>query len=151
MVISSARLHDIGKIVITDLILNKPENLTNEEIDLIKTHTLEGEKIIDTIITETGQELFLQYAKLFAGCHHERWDGMGYPRGLKGEEIPLHGRIMAIADAYDALISDRPYKKALTHAAATDILKNNSGTHFDPEIVKIFLVCEKKFERVSAE
>jgi len=151
LVISSARLHDIGKIVITDMILNKPESLTDDEFDMIKTHAAEGEKIIDKIILESGDDIFLQYAKLFAGYHHEKWDGTGYPYGLKGKEIPLQGRIMAIADVYDALVSKRPYKAAFTHEKAVEIIKNNSGKHFDPELINIFALCVKDFERVDVE
>jgi len=138
-VISSARLHDIGKITITDLILNKPDKLTAEEYELMKTHASEGEKIIDSIIADSGDEVFLKNAKLFAGYHHERWDGTGYPHGLKAREIPLQGRIMAVVDVYDALISDRSYKKAFTHEEAVEIIKESRGSHFDPEIVDVFL------------
>ena len=149
LIISSARLHDIGKITISDLILNKPGALTSEEFEIIKKHAAEGERIIDSIMAESGDETFLKYAKLFAGSHHERWDGTGYPRGLKGEEIPLQGRIMAVADVYDALVSERPYKKAMPHSEAVNIIKNNSGKHFDPQLVKLFLACEKSFESVD--
>ncbi|MCL2443417.1 MAG: response regulator [Treponema sp.] len=146
-VISSASLHDIGKIVIVDSILDKPGKLDSQEFDMMKTHVVEGEKIIDRIMIESGDKTFLQYAKLFAGYHHERWDGTGYPYGLKGEEIPLQGRIMAIADVYDALVSERPYKKAFPHKEAVEIIKNSSGTHFDPELVIIFLAYEKEFDK----
>jgi len=144
-VVSSARLHDIGKITISDLILNKPGKLTTDEYELMKTHASEGEKIIDSIITESGSEAFLQNAKLFAGCHHEKWDGTGYPHGLNGADIPLQGRIMAIADVYDALISDRPYKLAFTHEKAVVIIKESSGSHFDPKIVDVFLEVSDLF------
>lgn len=148
--VSSSRLHDIGKIVITDLILNKPGNLTDEEFEIIKTHTIEGEKIIDTIMEESGHEAFLQHAKLYAGSHHESWNGKGYPRGLKGEEIPLQGRIMALADVYDALLSDRPYKKAFTHEKAVEIIKESRGSHFDPKIVDVFLEINEMFAEISS-
>jgi len=144
-VISSARLHDIGKITISDLILNKPAKLTVEEYELMKAHAIEGEKIIDSIIIESGNEVFLQNAKLFAGCHHEKWDGSGYPRGLKGMEIPLQGRIMAVVDVYDALISDRSYKSAFTHEKAVEIIKESGGSHFDPKIVDVFLEVSDLF------
>jgi len=150
-VISSASLHDIGKIVIIDSILDKPGKLDSQEFDMMKTHVVEGEKIIDRIMAESGDMTFLQYAKLFAGYHHERWDGTGYPYGLKGEEIPLQGRIMAIADVYDALVSTRPYKKAFPHIEAVEIIKNSSGTHFDPELVLIFLAYEKEFEKAGTD
>jgi putative two-component system response regulator len=146
IVISSSRLHDIGKIAVTDLILNKPGSLTADEYALMKTHASEGEKIIDSIISESGDEAFLRYAKLFAGFHHEKWDGTGYPRGLKGADIPLQGRIMAIADVYDALISDRPYKRAFTHEKAIEIIKESRGSHFDPEIVDVFLAISDSFK-----
>ena len=144
-VTSSSRLHDIGKIVITDLILNKPEKLTAEEFETIKTHTIEGERIIDSIIAETGDGAFLQNAKLFAGYHHERWDGSGYPYGLKGGEIPLQGRIMAIADVYDTLVSERPYKKAFTHEKAKEIIIENRGTQFDPNLLDLFIEISDTF------
>jgi putative two-component system response regulator len=147
-VISSARLHDIGKITITDLILNKPGKLTPDEFELMKTHSIEGEKIIDSIILESGNEAFLLNAKLFAGSHHEKWDGTGYPRGLKGADIPLQGRIMAVADVYDALISERPYKKAFTHEKAVEIIKESRGSHFDPKIVDVFLEVSDLFKEV---
>jgi len=151
LAVSSSRLHDIGKITITDLILNKPGNLSLDEFDTIKTHVAEGEKIIDRIMEESGDETFLQYAKLFTGYHHEKWDGSGYPHGLKANEIPLQGRIMAIADVYDALVSKRSYKPALSHAEAVDIITKNCGKHFDPELIKVFLLCEKDFEKAGNE
>ncbi|MCL2721627.1 MAG: response regulator [Treponema sp.] len=151
MVSSSARLHDIGKIVISDIILNKTGKMTADEFEVIKTHTTEGEKIIDSIIADSGDGYFLQNAKLFAGSHHEKWDGSGYPRGLKGTEISLQGRIMAIADVYDALVSERPYKIAFLHEDAVEIIKEGSEKHFDPELVKIFLLCEKEFINVVTE
>ena len=137
-IISSARMHDLGKISITDVIVNKPGKLTEEEYDVMKSHAMEGERIIDEIISRTGEGDFLRNAKLFAGTHHERWDGKGYPRGLKETEIPLQGRIMAIVDVYDALVSERPYKKAFTNDEAVEIIMQNSGTHFDPAIAKLF-------------
>jgi len=145
-IILSTRLHDIGKITITDMILNKPGKLTVEEYEMMKTHAIEGEKIIDSIITESGNEVFLQNAKMFAGCHHERWDGTGYPRGLKGMDIPLQGRLMALADVYDALVSDRPYKSAFSHEEAVKIIKENRGSHFDPVIVDVFLDINNLFK-----
>jgi putative two-component system response regulator len=145
MVASSSRLHDVGKIVISDLILNKPGKLTNEEFELIKTHSVEGDRIIDNIIAESGDGAFLQNAKLFANFHHERWDGTGYPYGLKGEEIPLQGRVMAIVDVYDALTSIRPYKKAFSHEEALKIITEGRGSHFDPQITDVFLAVSENF------
>ncbi|MCL2179573.1 MAG: response regulator [Treponema sp.] len=149
--ISSARMHDLGKISITDVIVNKPGRLTEEEFEIMKSHALEGERIIDEIIAKTGEDYFLRNAKLFAGTHHERWDGKGYPRGLKGEEIPLQGRIMAIVDVYDALVSERPYKKAFTDKEAIDIIMQNSGTHFDPKIVDVFFEAKDYMKKVRAQ
>jgi putative two-component system response regulator len=147
-VISSARMHDLGKISITDLIVNKPGKLTEDEYEIIKTHAIEGERIIDKIISRTGEGEFLRNAKLFAGSHHERWDGSGYPRGLKGEEIPLQGRIMAIVDVYDALVSERPYKKAFTDEEAVKIIMDKSGAYYDPKITEVFYKVRDTFKTV---
>lgn len=146
----SARLHDVGKVAVSDLILNKPGKLTGEEFETMKKHVLEGEKIIGDIIDESGDQIFLHNAKLFAGCHHERWNGTGYPRGLKGEEIPLQGRIMAIVDVYDALVSDRPYKSAFSHEQAMSIISENRGSHFDPAIVDVFMEVHDRFAEVRS-
>jgi len=153
LLLPSAQLHDVGKIIISDLVLNKPDKLSNDEFDLIKRHCAEGELIIDRIISKTENDIFLLHAKKFAGYHHEKWDGSGYPRKLKGEEIPLEGRLMAVADVYDALVSERPYKKPFTHEQAVEIIKKDSGTHFDPEIVKAFLNITDDFlaESMSSE
>jgi len=144
----SSRLHDMGKINILDTILNKSGKLSNEEYENIKSHTTEGEKIIDKMIEQTGEEEFLSNAKLYAEYHHERWDGKGYPYGLKGEDIPLHGRIMAIIDAYDALVSKRPYKEAYTNEDAVNIISEDSGKQFDPKIVEVFLDIQDKLKEV---
>jgi len=147
--VSSARLHDVGKISISDTILNKPDRLTEEEFTTMKTHTTEGERIIDQIDSRTGDEAFLHNAKLFAGYHHERWDGKGYPYGLKGTNIPLQGRIMAFVDVYDALISTRPYKKAFTHEEAINIIMENAGKQFDPLIAEVFYEVREQFKAVQ--
>ena len=138
MVAAGEQFRVARKISVTDIIVNKPGKLTEAEYEIMKSHAVEGERIIDEIISRTGEGDFLRNAKLFAGCHHERWDGSGYPRGLKEEEIPLQGRIMAIVDVYDALVSERPYKKAFTDEEAINIIMQNSGTHFDPKIAEIF-------------
>jgi putative two-component system response regulator len=138
LLIPSAQLHDVGKITVSDLILNSPARLSPEDFEIIKTHAAEGERIIDEIINKTSDDGFLNHAKMFAAYHHEKWDGSGYPRGLAGEEIPLEGRIMAIADVYDALVSERPYKKAFPHETAVEMMLADSGTHFDPALIEAF-------------
>jgi putative two-component system response regulator len=150
LAVTSARLHDVGKIAVSDLILNKPEKLTNGEFETMKVHAAEGERIIDKIINQAGDEDFLHFAKLFAGYHHERWDGMGYPHGLKGEEIPLQGRIMAIVDVYDALSSERPYKPALNNEQVIKIIMDGKGEQFDPKIVEVFYEIRELFAKVSS-
>jgi putative two-component system response regulator len=148
-VISSARLHDVGKISISDTILNKPAKLTDEEFAEMKKHAAEGERIIDKIVSRTENVEFLRNAKLFAGTHHERWDGKGYPLGLAEAAIPLQGRIMAIADVYDALVSERPYKKAFSAEEAERIITEGSGTQFDPFITNVFIDVKKQFAEVK--
>jgi len=137
-VISSARLHDLGKIVISDAILNKAGPLTDEEFKAMRTHSLAGEQIIEKAIKQTGDADFLYNAKMIAAYHHECWDGTGYPYGLKGTDIPLQGRITAVIDVYDALVSERPYKKAFSHEDALEIIMKGSGKHFDPLIANVF-------------
>jgi putative two-component system response regulator len=149
LAVTSARLHDVGKIAISDLILNKPGNLTKEEFETMKIHAAEGERIIDKIISQTGDEDFLFFAKMFAGYHHERWDGTGYPHGLKGTDIPLQGRIMAIVDVYDALSSDRPYKSALSRDEVVKIIMDSKDKQFDPLIADVFFEIKDKFAEVK--
>ncbi len=141
-------LHDIGKVGIPDAILQKPGPLTLEEFKIMKTHSsiggatlYEAEQHLKTI----GKRSFLKMAKEIAFCHHEKWDGSGYPGGIKGTEIPLAARIMALADVYDALISKRCYKKAWSHKDARVVILNSSGTHFDPEVVEAFKDAEQQF------
>jgi len=148
MVVSAARLHDVGKVHIFDMVLNKPGKLDSEEYEKMKLHTTEGARIINRMIEQTGEEEFLNNAKLFAEYHHECWDGSGYPNGLAGTEIPLHGRIMAIADVYDALVSSRSYKEPLTEKEAINIITINAGKQFDPKIVKVFLDVKDQFKAV---
>jgi putative two-component system response regulator len=144
----SSRLHDMGKINILDSILNKPGKLSEKEYENVKFHPAEGVKIIDKMIKKTGEKDFLNIAKLYAEYHHERWDGKGYPYGLKGTDIPLHGRIMAIVDAYDAILSKRPYKEAYTNEEAVAIISKDAGKQFDPKIVEVFLEIQDKFKGV---
>ena len=138
LVISSSYLHDIGKITLPDSILNKPGKLTDEEYSVFKSYPLESKHIIEQLEEKTGSSEFLTSAKQFAAYHRENWDGSGYPHGLKGNDIPLKGRIMAIADEYDELTSESPYKKAYTKEKAIEIIRSKSGTRFDPDLVEIF-------------
>ena len=134
---SAAPLHDVGKIAVSDTILLKPGKLTSEEFEVMKTHTVKGKKMIESIFSGIENSELLKTAEDIAVSHHERWDGAGYPHGLKGDEIPLSARIMAVADVFDALVSVRVYKKPIPPEAAIDTMMEESGTHFDPEIMKI--------------
>jgi putative two-component system response regulator len=151
LVLQSAQLHDIGKIAIKDRILLKAEKLTGEEFEEIKLHVKFGETVIDKIKKHTTERAFLDQAKILIATHHEKWDGSGYPRGLAGEEIPLQGRMMAIADVYDALTSDRPYKKAYTHEEAVDIIARDKGKHFDPTLIDVFIDIADQFKKVAIQ
>jgi len=145
LLLQSSQLHDVGKISINDVILKKPEKLNEQEFDEMKKHASFGEEIIEKIETLAKESDFLKYAKIFAASHHEKWDGTGYPRGLKGDDIPLLGRIMAIADVYDALTSMRPYKDAFSHDEAVRIITESSGTQFDPKLVELFIKNSDRF------
>jgi len=149
--LASAQLHDVGKIAISDLILNKAGKLTAEEFEIMKTHVTVGVDAIEKIMRNTDEHAFLDHALLIAGTHHEKWDGAGYPMGLKGKNIPLEGRLMAIADVYDALIAERPYKKAFSHAEACKVIIDGSGTHFDPVLVDAFKRVQAEFEKAARE
>ena len=149
MMLQCAFLHDVGKIAIPDAILNKPGKLTDEEFDVIKTHTIEGGRIIESILGETADPDYLACGTEIATFHHEKWDGSGYPAGLSGESIPVCARIMAIADVYDALTTERPYKKAMSTDEALEIIRKGSGTHFDPELAQMFLDSEDQIRRAS--
>ncbi|MDR2577324.1 MAG: response regulator [Chitinispirillales bacterium] len=150
LVLQSAQLHDVGKISIRDNILQKPGKLTVDEFEEIKAHTVFGEKVIDRIREGTSEQAFLEHAKILVSAHHEKWDGSGYPRGLKGLDIPLLGRLMAIVDVYDALVSERPYKKAFPHEEAVDIIIKSRGSHFDPVLVDLFIKIADEFKSVGA-
>ena len=145
----AAQLHDVGKIAITDLILNKPAKLTKAEFDIMKTHVTVGVDAIEQIMSKTKKNAFLNHALLITGTHHEKWDGSGYPIGLTGYNIPLEGRLMTVADVYDALISERPYKKAFSHKEACRIIEDGSGSNFDPKVIEAFKMAEGKFEEIS--
>jgi putative two-component system response regulator len=138
----SSPLHDIGKVGIPDRILLKPGKLSREEFTIMKSHTLIGGDTLRAADIEAGQESFLAMGRDIAYFHHERWDGTGYPMGLKGHQIPLAARIVAVGDVYDALTSKRPYKKAFSHEESRQIILEGRGTHFDPVIVDAFAACE---------
>ncbi len=141
----AAPLHDIGKVGVPDSILLKPGKLTDEEFEEMKEHTLSGSDIIRNAIDKFKlNQPFLNMSLNICNYHHEKYNGKGY-LGLKGEQIPLEARIFAICDAYDALRSERPYKSASPHEEAVEKIKEDSGTHFDPDIVNAFLRCEEVF------
>lgn len=142
----SAVLHDIGKIGINDDVLRKESSLDFNEYEYMKTHTTLGKQAFENIIRETGGTRWLYLARDMAYCHHERWDGTGYPNGLKGEEIPLCARILTVADVYDALTSNRAYKKAYSHEKATQIILEGKSSLFDPELVELFMNVKDQFE-----
>ncbi len=141
-----APLHDVGKIAVPDSILKKPGKLTREEFKQMEQHAAAGGKVIRRILKGIADEEYLKFASDIATYHHERWDGGGYPVGRKGDDIPLSARIMAIADVYDALISERCYKKPIPEDEAREIIKNEAGTHFDPALVKVFLDHSEDFK-----
>ncbi|MDR1709558.1 MAG: response regulator [Candidatus Accumulibacter sp.] len=141
----SSQLHDVGKIAIRDSILKKPGKLTPEEYAEMKQHVAYGVRFIEGLEDGDEDSQFLRYAKIFIAFHHEKWDGSGYPYGLAGEDIPLLGRMMAVVDVYDALTSERPYKKAFGHEEAVRIIAEGSGTHFDPALAALFGQVAEKF------
>ncbi len=143
----AAPLHDIGKIVIADAILKKPARLTVDEFEIIKTHTTEGKKIVREIIGISSDENYIRIGEEVAYSHHERWDGKGYPEGLRETEIPVSARILAIADVFDALVSQRCYKPAYSIDEAYEIIRGESGTHFDPVLAELFMEIRPDFIR----
>jgi HD-GYP domain-containing protein (c-di-GMP phosphodiesterase class II) len=148
---SSAPLHDIGKIGIPDSILLKQGPLTDEEWTIMKNHAFIGESVMDSAKMDIGAgSKVVEIAIKIAGGHHEKWDGSGYPRGLSGQYIPLEARIMALADMYDALVTERPYKKAWTHEKALAEIMSKSGNHFDPVVVDAFIAEQEAFREVAS-
>ncbi len=147
----SAPLHDIGKIAVPDHILLKPGKLTTDEFSEMKLHSVFGRNSLKEIEQELPNETFLKHALEIAFCHHEKWDGSGYPNGLKGEEIPISARLMAIADVYDALVSKRVYKDAYTHEKAAEIIIAGKGKHFDPDMVESFKEIKDEFKKIACK
>lgn len=144
---NASPLHDIGKVGIPDNILLKPGKLTQEEFEIMKTHTTIGYETLLEVQKRYEHNSFLKMGMEIAKCHHEKWDGTGYPQGLTGEDIPLSARIMAIVDVYDALRSRRVYKEGFSHEKSCEIIKEGSGKHFDPLIVEVFLRHNEEFEK----
>lgn len=144
--IKAAPMHDLGKIAVDDIILRKPGRFTPEEFEIMKTHAAEGARIVAQILDGTDDKEFAKIAVNVAHYHHERWDGSGYPKGLKGEEIPLEARIMAIADVYDALVSKRVYKESMSFEDADRIIMEGMGKHFDKRLEKFYVSARPKLE-----
>lgn len=148
----SAPLHDIGKVGIPDHILQKPGRFTAEEFEIMKGHTLIGASAIGKAIVESRRPEsldFLRYAREMIESHHEKWDGSGYPHGLRGTGIPLAGRLMAVADVYDALVFKRVYKRQFSHAEAQETILADSGRQFDPEVIDAFMATSAEFQSIS--
>lgn len=148
---ATSSLHDIGKVGIPDAILLKPGELTDQEWEIMRRHTTIGADTLRSVLEHHPNNEFIKMGIEIAESHHEKWDGTGYPHGLKGEEIPLSARILAIADVYDALTSVRCYKDAYSHEKSREIIVEDANKHFDPKMVEAFLNCEDKFIRISKE
>ncbi len=145
LIYQTSPLHDIGKVGIPDSVLLKPGRLSDREFEMMKEHTTIGAQTLDAALRQFPGVKFLEMARDIASSHHERWDGTGYPHRLKGTDIPLCGRIVALADVYDALTSKRIYKGAFTHEVAKSIILNDAGTHFQPEVIEAFVQNEPRF------
>jgi len=149
-VAKSAPLHDVGKISVSDSILNKPGRLTDEEFKIMQNHALAGQQILKDAVGAAGNAGYLEEAQRLAAYHHEKWNGMGYPTGLSGEDIPLSARIMAVADVFDALVSKRSYKEGMPIEKALEIIRDDAGSHFDPVVAAAFLNAEDEVRKVAA-
>ena len=147
----SAPLHDIGKIRVSDTILNKPGKLTDEEFETMKLHTVYGREVIEKAKKASSDVSYLDEAENLATYHHEKWNGKGYPMGLSGEDIPLSARIMAVADVFDALVSKRSYKEPFSFEKAMDIIREGTGSHFDPKVAEAFIHAEAEVRKVLTE
>ena len=149
-IVEAAKLHDIGKVAMPDGVLLKPGRLTEEEFDIIKTHPIHGANLLDEAVEKLGDDDLLREARYIAYAHHEKWNGTGYPRNLAGDDIPLSARIAAIADVFDALTSERPYKTAFTNKEAFKIMYDDAGTHFDPYLIEVVKQHENDFVNIRA-
>jgi putative two-component system response regulator len=150
LIYETSPLHDIGKVAIPDCVLLKPGRLSDEEFGIMKTHTTSGARTLEMAARKYPKAQYLKVARQIAASHHEKWDGTGYPEGLKGEQIPLAARIVALADVYDALVSKRVYKSSFTHLTARAIILEGKGTHFDPAMIEAFLALEPQFLEVQS-
>jgi putative two-component system response regulator len=149
LIYETSPLHDIGKVAIPDCVLLKPGRLSDDEFQIMKTHTTMGAQTLEAAARKYPKARYLKMAREIAESHHEKWNGSGYPAGLKGNQIPLSGRIVALADVYDALVSRRVYKNSFTHVTARAIIVEGKGIHFDPTIVEAFLAIEAQFIEVQ--
>ncbi|MGC9494435.1 HD-GYP domain-containing protein, partial [Vibrio genomosp. F10] len=147
----SAPLHDVGKVGVPDNVLLKPGKLTEQEFEIMKQHPEIGAQALSMAEEQLGTTSFLILAKEISLTHHEKWNGSGYPNQLKGEDIPLSGRLMALADVYDALISKRVYKPAFSHEEARSIIIEGKGLHFDPSVVDAFIAIEEQFIQIARD
>lgn len=147
-VIKAAPMHDLGKIAVDDAILRKPGKFTDEEYEVMKTHSAEGARIVSSVLAQVDDEEFKQIAINVAHYHHEKWDGNGYPEKIMGEEIPYEARIMALADVFDALVSKRCYKDSFNYDKAFQIIEESLGTHFDPQLGRAFIECRAELEQL---
>jgi putative two-component system response regulator len=151
LVYETSPLHDIGKVGVPDAILLKPGRLTSEEFAIMRTHTTLGAATLDSALDKFPDAEFLKFARDIAACHHERYDGTGYPRGLAGDDIPLSARIVAVADVYDACSTNRVYRPAMTHEEVVQLIVSGAGSHFDPTIVDVFLEVADEFASICRE
>jgi putative two-component system response regulator len=149
MIVRAAPFHDVGKIGVSDTLLLKEGALTKEEYEEVKKHTLIGARFLDAIYRRTPEQHYLKFAKLIAESHHEKYDGTGYPHGLAGDNIPLCARIMTVANVYDGCITDRVYRKALSHEEACAVILDGKGSWFDPRIVEVFEAVKDRFTRLK--
>jgi putative two-component system response regulator len=147
----ASMLHDIGKVGISDSILNKNSKLSEEEFNIIKLHTVIGSTTIKSVYNEFPDNTFLRMAEEIARYHHEKWNGQGYPEGLKELQIPLSARIVSLADTYDALRTERPYKKSMSHKETINIIKRGRGESFDPLLVDLFIDAKGEIEQLYCD
>ncbi len=151
LLIKAAPMHDIGKIAVSDMILQKPGRLTREEFEAMKEHTTAGGRIVIDVLGSIEEKEYIDIAAQIALGHHEKWDGTGYPQGLSGSDIPLCARIMAVADVFDALVSRRCYKEAMPVDEAFAIIAESGGSHFDPELARLFCSIRSEITGVLGE